>query len=167
MNSDNICSTCSINQACCTSLTSLRVSRDEFKNAFIHHRQEILFKEHLGVYEVSGSPDSCPNWENNRCLIYEKRPMECRIYPYTIGGYLRVGRIVFLTYHDRTCCPHKEHFKASHGDVRIILQAFVDEAFGGGVRPVIIRDGFPWRGAGFLISLAGKFIRKPPGKDEL
>ena len=158
METENVCFTCSSNQVCCRDFSRLRLSQSEFNKDFSGHRDSLHIEEYLGIYEVTSQPNSCPNWNGKQCTIYETRPVECRLYPYTIEGVLKIRRLVLLSYHYRTRCPHKNGLLLTHAEVLELLMTFAEEAFGNSLRVVIVPDNFPIRVARFLISLPYKII---------
>ena len=108
----------------------LKLSKDEFESNFFRHRESLLIRQYHGIYEVSGRRNKCPNWEDNQCVVYKTRPIECRIFPYTIGGITRIGRFVLMTYHHRTCCPHKDIVLLPQAEALRLLRSFAKDAFG-------------------------------------
>jgi len=156
---DNLCAACDISQDCCTNLSRLNLSKAEFERNFLRHRESLLIKEHSGIYEVSGRRNGCPNWGGKRCTVYETRPIECRLFPYTIGDAMRIGRFVVLTYHQRTRCPQKHRLLAPRMEVADMLVSFTEDVFGRDVRVVIVLDIFPLRLARFLRRLPHKIAR--------
>lgn len=156
---DNACTACEINQGCCTNLLSLKLSKAEFEKNFLCHHKSLLIKEYLGIYEVSGQRNGCPNWSGDLCTVYETRPIECRLFPYTIGEVLRIGQLVVMMYHHRTRCPQKLRLLASRAEVVDMLKSFAENAFGRDVRVVIVPDIFPLRFARLLKRLIYKIAR--------
>ena len=157
--SDNPCAACSIGQDCCTNLAGLRLSKAEFERNFLRHHESLLVKEHSGIYEVAGRRNVCPNWGGNRCTVYETRPIECRIFPYTIGDVVRIGRLVVLTYHHRTRCPQKLRLLAPRTEVVDMLVSFAHDAFGRDLRVLVVPDIFPFRFASLLRRVPRKMAR--------
>jgi len=160
---DNICATCEISQDCCTNLSGLQLSRAEFERNFLRHRDSLIIKEYNGIYKISGRANKCPNWDDNRCAVYETRSIECRLFPYTIGGIMRIGRFVVLTYHHRTRCPQKDRLLASRTVVVNMLKSFAEEAFGHDVRVMIVSDILPLRVVRLLRRLPHKIARTVAG----
>lgn len=160
---NNVCAACGISQNCCSNLAGLRLSKAEFERSFLHHNEALLISEYHGIYEVYGRWKRCPNWDDNNCTVYRTRPMECRLFPYTIGDVIRIGRFVVLTYHHRTLCPQKNLLLPSRAEARHLLRSFAEEAFGPELRVIIIPDAFPVRLARFLkrslLKIASSFVR--------
>jgi len=146
-------------QDCCTRLSQLKLSKAEFKRSFLQHSESLLIKECRGIFIVSERGNSCPNLRGNRCTVYEIRPIECRLFPYTIGSCLRIGRLVVMTYHHRTRCPQKHRLLAPRTEVVDMLVCFAKDAFGRGVRVVIVPDIVPLRFARLLKRLRHKITR--------
>jgi len=146
-------------QDCCTRLSQLKLSKAEFERNFLHHSESLLIKEYRGIYVVSERGNGCPNLRGNRCTVYEIRPIECRLFPYTIGNSMRIGRLVVMTYHHRTRCPQKHRLLAPRTEVVDMLVCFAKDAFGRDVRVVIVPDIVPLRFARLLKRLRHKIAR--------
>ncbi len=146
-------------QDCCTRLSQLKLSKAEFERNFLHHSESLLIKEYRGIYVVSERGNGCPNLRGNRCAVYEIRPIECRLFPYTIGSCMRIGRLVVMTYHHRTRCQQKHHLLAPRAEVVDMLVGFAKDAFGRDVRVAIVPDIVPLRLARFLKRLRHKIAR--------
>lgn len=62
----------------------------------------------LGVAEISQKEDGyCIFLKRNRCSVYDKRPFECRIFPFNTEK--RNGKIVWVLY---STCPAAKHLDA-------------------------------------------------------
>ena len=146
-------------QGCCTRLSQLKLSQAEFERSFLHHSESLLIKECRGIYIVSERGNGCPNLRDNRCAVYEIRPIECRLFPYTIGNSMRIGRLVVMTYHHRTRCPQKHRLLAPRTEVVDMLVSLAKDAFGRDVRVVIVPEIVPWRFARLLKRLRHKITR--------
>ena len=152
-----VCFRC--DQGCCTRLSQLKLSQAEFERSFLHHSESLLIKECRGIYIVSERGNGCPNLRGNRCAVYEIRPIECRLFPYTIGSFMRIGRLAIITYHHRTRCPQKHRLLAPRTEVVDMLVSLAKDAFGRDVRVVIVPEIVPWRFARLLKRLRHKIAR--------
>ncbi len=130
-NQDNPCFSCSIEQECCRKLRFLRLTKTEYLQHFAKH-QEILLVQSCGqtclVSSLEGQ--TCPNLINNKCAIYTDRPIECQIFPYTLGKVYKANNHVFISYHERTHCPQKKALLMSQKVTKKLLLSFAHEAFG-------------------------------------
>ncbi len=153
---ENRCSGCSTNQHCCRNLESLRLTRSEYFDHFADYRAALIVRETYGIYMVSAKKgQSCPHWDG-ACRIYEKRPIECRLYPYTINNLWKWRRHVFITFHSRTECPFKERLLIPQGKAEKMVAEFTEEAFGNGCRQHVYNEVlFP----GLISKIRGFFRR--------
>jgi Putative zinc- or iron-chelating domain len=156
---NNVCAACGISQNCCTNLSGLSLSKVEFERNFLRHHESLLINESHGIYEVCGRWKGCPNWDDNNCTVYRTRPMECRLFPYTIGDVIRIGRLIVLTYHHRTLCPQKKRLLPSRAEARFMLRSFAEEAFGPELWVIIIPDAILVRFARFLKRSLFRIVR--------
>ncbi len=130
----NRCKNCSTNQHCCRSLAELRLTRAEYRKNFADHHAVLIIRQTGKIYRVSAKKgQSCPHWDGE-CRIYDKRPIECRLYPYTISDPWKWGRHVFITFHSRTKCPFKERLLIPRDDAEQMVAEFAREVFGSGCR---------------------------------
>ena len=129
---DNPCSTCSINQDCCTHLSGLRVTETEFQRCFASHLDQLDI-EHEGPVLVLTPKHgaACPNWQAGGCAVYENRPRECRLFPFTLYVRKPGDRLVSIGYHSDTRCPQKQALLPPDADARAIVASFGEEAFPG------------------------------------
>ena len=106
---NNPCSSCCIEQECCRKLQYLRLTKSEYLQNFDKHKEKIFVQNFDETYMVSSKGDQpCPNWSNNKCMVYIERPVECKIFPHTIGIIRKTFDNVLITYHSRTDCPQKK-----------------------------------------------------------
>ena len=128
--SDNPCATCSMGQGCCTNLTHLKLTESEYKRHFAQYRQQLEVERYGPIYVVSGKEaHACPNW-NDGCNIYHNRPMECRLYPYTIGAINRKHGRLSLGIHAHTRCPNKKELLLPEDEAKELVSSFARNAFG-------------------------------------
>lgn len=128
---DNPCARCSTGQSCCSSLTNLRVTESEYERLFARRRAGLTIQRDGPIYRISAKQGrTCPHW-NNGCGVYGDRPVECRLYPYTIGEVWIWHRWVLVTFHSRpTGCPNTELLLMPRGEARKLLSSFAREGFG-------------------------------------
>lgn len=128
---DNPCSSCNIQQECCKDLKYLRLTKSEYLQLFALHKEKITVQNFDETYMVSSKENQhCPNWSNNKCMVYLKRPIECRIFPHTIGVIRKNFDSMLVPYHARTECPQKKDLLMSDNEVKELVISFAHEAFG-------------------------------------
>jgi Fe-S-cluster containining protein len=137
------CASCSIHQACCSELSGLRVTAEEFERCFAAHADELIV-EHEGPVRVlspkGGGP--CPNLgRDGRCTVYGHRPIECRLFPYTLYVRRAGDGHASLGYHGRTRCPQKAALLPSDAEARAMVTRFGRQAFGERVGLEVSREG--------------------------
>jgi hypothetical protein len=156
---DNPCKVCTIHQDCCTKISGLRLSRSEYTRHFESHRDLLDISERSNYIEVSGRGAACPNWIGGQCSVYETRPMECRLFPYTTGEIARFGRYALISYHARTHCPQKQSLLPSREETVRLLTSFAKDTFGPNVRVLLVRDTLLWHWARTIRQVPGRCIR--------
>jgi len=125
-----MCSKCGIKQDCCRNLSGLRLSETEYKQHFAKHSANLEVRQDGRLFMVSAKDGySCPNWACDQCIIYADRPMECRLFPYTIGKIINIGYRVNISFHARTECPNKEILLMSKAEVNEMLLSFSRHVF--------------------------------------
>ncbi len=136
----NLCKDCITNQHCCRTLSKLWLTEDEYKKNFADYKEVLIIQKMDAIYTISAKKGhTCPYW-NGACGIYDKRPIECRLYPYTISNFWKWYHHVFVTFHSRTKCPLKERLLIDLDDARAMVLTFAREAFGNDCRIYVIRE---------------------------
>ncbi|NQU29261.1 MAG: YkgJ family cysteine cluster protein [Anaerolineae bacterium] len=126
----NVCLSCSIEQDCCRNMSGLRLSEKEYKEHFDIHLEKLVVKQVGRLYSVSGKDGaSCPNWIGEQCSVYETRPMECRLFPFTLGKVAHINDRVDISYHSRTQCPEKKILLMSQVDAHEMISTFAEDVF--------------------------------------
>ena len=152
----NPCFSCYIEQDCCKKLRNLRLTKSEYMQHFVQHQGTILMQNCSETYLVSSTEgQTCPNLSNESCTIYNDRPVECRIFPYTLGRIHKEKLHVAINYHDRTHCPHKRDLLISDKEVKKLILSFAHEAFGNKYTIEVKRETI-------LAKWINKLIRKIP-----
>ena len=82
------------------------------------------------VYVISPRVGPCPNWQRDGCAVYDDRPRECRLFPFTL--FVRKGGegVVSLGYHCDTRCPMKGRLAMPKAEVVRLVAEFGQDAFG-------------------------------------
>lgn len=127
---DDLCATCSIGWDCCTHLSSLRLSKSEYEQHFAHREDKITVQREGPLYVVSSKEEgACPNFDKG-CSVYDYRPIECRLFPYTLYMKRRDSNGVTMGFHSRTNCPQKEKLLMQEIEAKELIRHFARNAFG-------------------------------------
>ena len=130
LSNKNMCNKCSIKQDCCRNLSGLRLSEIEYGQHFAKHSANFVVIQDGRLVMVSAKDGySCPYWTGDQCGIYADRPMECRLFPYSLGKIVHISNRVNLSFHSRTQCPNKEALLMSKAEANKILLSFSRRAF--------------------------------------
>lgn len=153
---DNPCTACAIHQDCCSNLTGLRLTQAEYDRHFAQHAACLDVETEAGVYLVSVKDGgACPNWDDG-CTVYETRPVECGLFPHTIGVVRERALDVLVSFHARTTCPLKDDLIAPSHVSRDAVARFAHDAYGDARKVTIIEE----IGFGFLTALVARVQRK-------
>ena len=134
--SSNPCLACTISQDCCHEMQGLMVTRAEYDRAFRPHESALEVTHQGPLLRLTAKHGPCPNWQG-ACTCYEDRPMECRLFPYTVSIVATSPRAVHVTVHDRVNCPLKSELRPAKEAARRLIEPFALEAYGND-RPVSI-----------------------------
>lgn len=133
------CGACSIGQECCRRLQGLQVTHAEYDRLFKAHEPLLTVSDrgsHLMIESVEG--EVCPNWDG-KCAVYLDRPIECRLFPYTLDDIDDAGSHVNVYVHTAISCPGKAALMPSVADMADMVHDFIDDTPLAG-KPVAIRD---------------------------
>lgn len=110
--SDNPCLACPIEQGCCRNLDWMRLSPDEYDRVYADVEDCMEYKRE-GPFLLVRAKDQgpCPHWDG-QCTVYDKRPLECRLYPQAVGSVFD-GRDMVLSIHAETPCPWRGKLRGS------------------------------------------------------
>ncbi len=136
----NPCLACTVEQSCCRELNGLKLNDKEFRRHFTgkSDRLKISRKGKLYVIYSQGS-QPCPNWDQ-KCQVYETRPIDCDLYPYTIGSVFEGKGEVYATYHSRTECPLSDVIISSREKAESLIHRFLKDTYGEGCRTTVRYD---------------------------
>lgn len=140
---DNPCKTCTMNQDCCTRLSGLMVTQDEYGRYFRNNAEGLLVKKSKGFIVVtSRTGGACPHWGNGGCMIYPDRPIDCRLYPYAIRYLIEKKRKVTIVFHDRSLCSNKDRLYAlmTESEIRSLVMAFGKKVYGESITIIVQRE---------------------------
>jgi Fe-S-cluster containining protein len=132
------CSRCTT--SCCAPLIGLKVTREEFASAFAGKEDKLTVHDQGGFLEVwAGGDGACPNFIDRKCAIYDSRPAECRLYPYSIDSVEERGSAARAYVHAGTeSCPFKEPLLPPEGEVRRLMLRFLAAAYPGKRHEVVV-----------------------------
>jgi Fe-S-cluster containining protein len=149
----NPCAGCPVN--CCRDLRKLKLSPSEYQRVYEPFREQFDFERKGSLYELSMYKGlSCPHLgELDRCTIYETRPAECRLFPYTVNQTYHTGPLILFTYHGKTPCPRKEILFPSHKEARRLVRSLARETYGSGKIVLVCYEGLIYRAISKLTRL--------------
>jgi Fe-S-cluster containining protein len=128
---DNPCLTCSIHQDCCTNLHGLKLTRNEYEAHFRQHADVLSVSQDGGIVTVSKkNGGACPNWKSDGCGVYLERPVECRLFPFTMDRVDLKKNEVIIGFHSDVNCPQKEKLLMPEPEAHALMRRFATEAFG-------------------------------------
>ncbi len=128
---DNPCMACSTDQDCCTRLSGLTLTKDEFERYFREHSEQLLTTGSDNFFIVSTKEGrACPNWKDGGCRIYLERPIDCRLFPYSISQITRRRKKVEVEFHGRSHCPQQDRLLMPESEARALIMKFCRIVFG-------------------------------------
>lgn len=126
----NPCLKCPTNQSCCRELHGLKINEAEYTGLFEGKTEHLTVVRKGKLYELSSNGNGpCPNWDQ-QCQVYGNRPMDCDLYPYTIGNVFEGPGEVYATYHSRTECPLTNELLAPREKAEALIWNFLKETYG-------------------------------------
>ena len=130
-NADNPCLICSVDQQCCSRLSGLRLSEEEFRKYFRDHSAKLSVLKYNKMFIVS-TPDSrpCPHWQKSGCTIYADRPADCRLYPFEIKKISDKDSHVEVTFGENPGCPQKESLLMPIEEAKGLITIFCRAVYG-------------------------------------
>lgn len=156
LHSENPCLACTLERICCQQIDGLKLTKSEFDRHFVDHADKFDIVDHGEWVRLDAKENTtCPHWKG-QCTIYESRPIECGLYPHTIGEIIKHGSDVKLTYHARTACPLKGALIAPQEDSEEAIKRFAEDAFGANANVTIRAE----TGTELLFVLPRKIARK-------
>ncbi len=129
----NPCLACSTGQHCCSRLSGLVLSADEFRTLFKSHREELAIKQSNKVIIVSSKKgNACPHWGPDGCRIYLQRPIDCRVFPYITALVIEKRSKVKIVFHSRSDCPLKDrlYLNMPETDIKQLLMELGKSMYG-------------------------------------
>jgi len=90
------------------------------------------------------------------CSIHADRPMDCALYPYTIGNIFEEKGKVYATYHSRTECPLSAEIIQPRQQAEQLIHDFLKQTYGEETEVVVRHD----EGAARLYHLARRAAAK-------
>ncbi len=136
----NPCLKCTVDQNCCRDLHGLTLNEDEYKKLFEGQSGALTITRKGKLYQVfSYGKGACPHWDQ-QCTIYGDRPMDCDLYPYTMGNVFEGDGEVYATYHSRTECPLSEQLLGPREKAEDLIRSFLKKTYGEDYRITVRYD---------------------------
>ena len=134
---ENPCLACTENQRCCSQLSGLRLSEEEFEKYFRNHSDKLSVVKDNRVFIVT-SRDSgpCPHWELTGCGIYNGRPIDCRVYPYEITQVVERRKVIEIKFRESPTCSQRDHLLMPIEEAEALMEVFGQSAYGSGKQVV-------------------------------
>lgn len=124
----NPCANCSVN--CCKTLSGLRVSEAEYQQHFGRFEARLDVKQVDRLYVVSAKAGTtCPHFIGEQCSVYVERPMECRLFPYTLREPIQEGNRVQLFFEASTKCPRKDTLIMPQAKAKAMITVFAQGVY--------------------------------------
>jgi len=126
----NPCLKCPVDQSCCRELNGLTLNAEEYTRLFERADEHLTISRKGKLYKVSSrGAGPCPNWDQ-QCQVYGNRPIDCDLYPYTMGNVFEGAGEVYATYHNRTDCPLKAELLGSREKAEELIRLFLKNTYG-------------------------------------
>jgi Fe-S-cluster containining protein len=110
-------------------MQGLLVTENEYERVFEGHAHALEVTQSGRLKRLTSKAGPCPNWQG-ACTVYEDRPMECRLFPFTVSVVAATAKTVHITAHDRVDCPQKAVLLPRETVARSLIEAFAREAYG-------------------------------------
>lgn len=153
---DNPCADCPEN--CCRSLRKLKLSPTEYERVYAVFRENFDIERKGLLYELTMHKGvNCPHLgDQDLCTVYKTRPVECRLFPYTVNQTYCIGPLIWFTYHGRTPCPRKNNgLFPSHREARKWIHRLATETYGARKIYFVFYEGTGYR----LLSKLSRMLR--------
>ena len=152
----NPCLKCPTDQRCCRELHGLKVNEAEYSLLFEGKSDYLSVSRKGKILEISSHGNGpCPNWEQ-QCQVYGNRPIECDLYPFTIGNVFEGNGEVYATYHSRTECPLTAELLGPRDKAEALIQKFLKNTYGENAKITVRYD----EGAARIYHLARRAASK-------
>lgn len=135
----NPCLQCDVNQKCCSHLSGLRLSKKEFEKYFKNHSNVLSVLKYNKLFLVSSDKNGpCPYWGKGGCLIYNDRPVDCRLYPYEITQIKERRDKIDVTFRVNPGCSQKDNLLLPVEEAKALIKVFCQKVYGSS-KPFFIR----------------------------
>jgi Fe-S-cluster containining protein len=132
-NTFNPCRNCDTGFACCAlkGACGLMLTKEEFDRHFKGHTDKIVVRSSRNFIVISSKEGlTCPHLNVKGCKIYHDRPIDCRLFPYTMSNVFEMEKYIKIIFHDRSDCPHKSHLFQPTDEARALAMEFARSVFG-------------------------------------
>jgi Fe-S-cluster containining protein len=134
---ENPCLACTENQRCCSRLSGLRLSEEEFRKYFRNHSDRLSVVKDNKVFIVTSQDNGpCPHWDLSGCMIYNDRPIDCRVYPYEITQVVKQRKVIQIKFRESPACSQREHLLMPIEEAEELMKVFGQSAYGSGKQVV-------------------------------
>jgi Fe-S-cluster containining protein len=134
------CLRCTVDQSCCRNLNGLTLNEEEHQRLFSAHSSDFRSAKNGKLYKLySDGGESCPHWDG-QCQVYESRPMDCDLYPYTIANIFEGKDSVYATFHSRTECPLTDELIQPREQASETIYGFLSKTYGPDVNVTVRYD---------------------------
>lgn len=142
--SENPCTDCPIN--CCKFLMRLKLSPSEYDHLFSPFNSLFVVKQQHSFFELTMNKGIyCPHLKEGGCSQYQIRPMECRLFPYTVSQTYHIGPVTLLSYHSRVPCPIRKQLLPSHRVAHGLIRSWAKMVYGQSRYIIIVHEGLIYR----------------------
>ena len=126
----NPCLSCPTNQGCCSNLLGLALSQEEYESLFFQYKDLLDIDIAGRITNISVKDGkSCPYWDRDHCSVYLQRPMECRLYPFSLENIYDKGETVYISFGANNSCPLQEKLIMSKSDAKKMILEFTKKVY--------------------------------------
>ena len=130
------------------------LTKAEYAKHFSGHLETLILRK-SGNFVVISSKDGfvCPHLTSQGCGIYLERPIDCRLFPYTMSNIFEKRKNISIVFHSRADCSQIKSLLGPEDEARRLIMEFARSVFGS-ARPI----GIHYEKRKTLLSILRKFI---------